>query len=112
MSVIDELEHFGVKGMRWGVRRKRSKTGRVGRAVKKEKAAFKEDKKIMAKLFKRGGKAAAGSAVLTVALNVIVGNPIRDVGKNAVKGALLGAAAQTLYDSITWKGTDDYLKRD
>lgn len=112
MPVIDELEHFGVKGMRWGVRRKRGKTGRVGQAVRKEKAAFKEDSTIMRTFLRRGSKAAAGSAVLTVFLNLIVGNDVHTAGKAAVQGALLGAAAQTVYDSMTWKGKEDYVKRD
>lgn len=54
-----ELFHYGIKGMRWGVRRKEGPDGTVGSrhgTKPKEKAEASEDSKKVAKLKKRSVK--------------------------------------------------------
>ena len=41
----DILEHYGVKGMKWGVRRKRGANGRVGKAGKAKKERTPEEQR-------------------------------------------------------------------
>lgn len=40
--VSDHLAHYGVKGMRWGVRRKRGSNGRVGGSKPSGKTTFQK----------------------------------------------------------------------
>lgn len=40
METEEFLEHFGVKGMKWGVRKAASKTAAVGRGAKREVEAI------------------------------------------------------------------------
>lgn len=69
----DELKHFGVKGMKWGVRRPlgsdglilpNSKTGRVKDVVKKAGSATKKAGKKAGSATKKAGKAVVDNTVL------------------------------------------------
>jgi hypothetical protein len=47
------LSHYGVKGMKWGVRKERSSGERSGRSIKRE---GKRDAKQIKKISKKGGE--------------------------------------------------------
>lgn len=79
----EELLHFGVKGMKWGVRKKQETTGRKPGSTKSKTQQNK------AKATNRGAKKAA------IALGVIGGTALASYGVyKAVKGKKDKAAAQ------------------
>jgi hypothetical protein len=67
LSVEDFLEHYGVKGMKWGIRRERkpskifAPTTKEERKANRKKAWSKEDKQILGNLFGSVAASTAGS---------------------------------------------------
>ena len=77
MTTTEEfLEHYGVKGMKWGVRRDKRKT-----VTKAQKKKFKRDRKVYSRM-----------SVGEAAVATILGGPTATVGYKA--GKIAGANAR------------------
>lgn len=117
MSVVEEfLEHHGIKGMKWGVRRKRGRDGRVDSSAKpKPKAHELSDDDLRAAINRlqmekqyaqlsgssKSGKQTAtsfiakhGSAIVGTAVTAFATKQVKDALDNAAVKAAAAKAAK------------------
>lgn len=91
---MEDLKHYGVKGMRWGVRRaEKNAVKRSNKIVKKNaKAAKKKVRKVkMEEIYAKHGDTLAAITMANYHMNV--GEAI--IGGNISKSVRLGALAMT-----------------
>ena len=125
--VGDFIEHFGVKGMRWGVRRSQKQLARASKLrAKADQAEAKANGKSMpkAKASKKTKISDLSDQELRQKLNRMnmekqyadltrpKGNPVKNAGKKVASNVVKGVAEQTMKNigqSYATKYTADYL---
>lgn len=100
-----ELKHWGIKGMKWGIRRYQNEDGTLtpeGKRRYHTVSEFKNWQDFNRIGNKRVGKATALSAIATPALAAALGQrDPRWLALNAASGALVGGASSGIYKALS-----------
>ena len=88
-NVEDVLEHYGIKGMKWGVRRKRGSNGRVGGGKSNTSSSAKKEK----------GK--KGATVVIGRKKAQKKNPLADIPDDALQKAVARMELEKRYVTLS-----------
>lgn len=94
------IQHFGVKGMRWGVRKKRGRPTNASKERTKERRKYLNDRYAMQQINEESSKAALAVGVVVAAGSRLSGSNGWDAAKDGIGAAMAAKVLSGVINAV------------